>query len=229
MANDRIERVDEINDSEAPKDISERIETPDRVAPNKDHFDSLIGQEKQPNTTAVPVEPLNKNNQSVFDQVKELQQKVEGVSRASPDTIVAEATKVIKRIEEVKSQLKTPGLELKSSQQNLLQNKLNHIDESLKISLNRAGLEYTPEAPTPKENLARPIEKFIGLLTHGQYQLQHMAQNIEMMSRTKQEIKPADMLAIQIKMGFVQQEIELFTNLLNKALESTKTIMNVQI
>ena len=43
------------------------------------------------------------------------------------------------------------------------------------------------------------------------------------------QITPANMLAIQMKMGYVQQQIELFTSLLNKALESTKTIMNVQV
>jgi hypothetical protein len=37
------------------------------------------------------------------------------------------------------------------------------------------------------------------------------------------------MLAMQVKVGFVQQEMEFFTGMLNKALESTKTLMNVQV
>jgi len=43
------------------------------------------------------------------------------------------------------------------------------------------------------------------------------------------QLSPATMLLIQIKVGYIQQEIELFTSMLNKALESTKTIMNVQV
>jgi len=37
------------------------------------------------------------------------------------------------------------------------------------------------------------------------------------------------LLAVQVKLSFVQQELEFFTNVLNKALESTKTIMNIQV
>jgi hypothetical protein len=49
------------------------------------------------------------------------------------------------------------------------------------------------------------------------------------MSDNGKQFTAADMLAMQIKVGYVQQEIEFFTSLLNKALESTKTIMNVQV
>jgi hypothetical protein len=37
------------------------------------------------------------------------------------------------------------------------------------------------------------------------------------------------MLRIQLKVGYITQEVEFFTAVLNKALESTKTIMNVQV
>jgi hypothetical protein len=97
----------------------------------------------------------------------------------------------------------------------------------LRIALTKAGVEYTPaEKVSPTEN---PIVKFVGYLTHAQYQLQHLGDTIEQLQLTQKELTPANMLAIQIKVGYVQQEIEFFTSLLNKALESTKTIMNVQV
>jgi hypothetical protein len=95
--------------------------------------------------------------------------------------------------------------------------------------MNRAGLEYTPQPAGNQSGLIAPIDRFIGFLTHGQYQLQKLASDVQMMHLNKEEISPASMLAIQIKVGYVQQEIEFFANMLNKALESTKTIMNVQI
>jgi hypothetical protein len=49
------------------------------------------------------------------------------------------------------------------------------------------------------------------------------------MALQKDQISPASMLAIQIKVGFISQELDFFTGILNKALESTKTIMNVQV
>jgi hypothetical protein len=49
------------------------------------------------------------------------------------------------------------------------------------------------------------------------------------MHLNNKEITPANMLRIQMKVSYMQQEIEFFTAVLNKALESTKTIMNVQV
>jgi hypothetical protein len=69
----------------------------------------------------------------------------------------------------------------------------------------------------------------LGLLTHGQTQLDTLTKDIGIMRQQQGEINPADMLLIQIKVTHIQQEIELFTSILNKALESTKTVMNVQV
>jgi len=130
-------------------------------------------------------------------------------------------------MDELKNKLSTPNLEIKSSVQNLLQSKLTHIDESLKIALNKAGVEYV--APVAQKNLSTPIERFLGFLTSAQAGLEGLGNDVERMSLVKGQISPADMLAVQVKVGYIQNEIEFFTALLNKALESTKTIMNIQV
>jgi hypothetical protein len=43
------------------------------------------------------------------------------------------------------------------------------------------------------------------------------------------EISPANMLRIQMKVGYIQQEVEFFTAVLNQALQATKTVFNVQV
>lgn len=208
------------------KAIEGEIDPVVRVPPDREQFDDLMKQ------TQSFVNSDKTEGVSLMDQVRDINNKVDAVSQATPGTIVAQASEVIKQIESVKATLATPGLEIKGSVQTLMNNKLSHIDESLKVALNRAGIEYQPQAVgavNPTSNLAGPIEKFIGLLTHGQYQLQRLSNDVSIMGGENSSFTPANMLAIQIKVGYVQQEIELFTNILNKSLESIKTIMNVQI
>lgn len=223
MAEDKILKIEEISEKLDTKEAGEV----ERLAPNKERFDELIGNGQE--RRSIEIRSPEGEKSSLMDQVRDLNNKVESVSKASPDVLVAQTQEVIKRIEDVKTQLASPDLQLKDSVQNLLKNKLSHIDDSLKVVMNRAGLEYTPQAAGTQTGLVAPIERFIGFLTHGQYQLQKLASDVQMMHLNKEEISPASMLAIQIKVGYVQQEIEFFANMLNKALESTKTIMNVQI
>ncbi len=131
-------------------------------------------------------------------------------------------------MDEIKGTLKAPDAQVKDSLVPLLDSKLTHIDENLNAALARTGSEYTPAAApiAPSQN---PITRFLGFLTDGQYKLQTIAMDVERMHLNKEDINPATMLAIQIKVGYITQELEFFTGLLNKALESTKTIMNVQV
>ncbi|KAF3362300.1 Uncharacterized protein PHSC3_001129 [Chlamydiales bacterium STE3] len=234
MSEEKIDRIEEISESLKSEPAELGGET-NRAAPNKDQFDTLLNLEDQKAPTQKQVE-TSSDKTSLMDEVRSINQKVGSIGKATSTELAEQANGVIAQIEEVKSKLTTPDLEIKGSVQTLLRNKLSHIDENLKIALNRAGLEYAapPEGlstTTTKDpgNLANPIERFLGLLTHGQYQLQRLANDIEHMRNTPNDINPASMLAIQLKMGYVQQELELFANLLNKSLESIKTIMNVQV
>lgn len=220
---DKIMGIEKVDGSKKSKEIAEAID-PVREAPDKEKFDGYMHKENPATVTVDKSEGV-----SLMDHVREINKKVVGVSQASPDTVLAQANEVIKQIETVKERLATPNLEIKPSVQTVLNNRISHIDESLKVALNRAGVEYTPQTVNPATSLSSPIEKFIGLLTHGQYQLQRLSNDVAMMGDNNKTFSPANMLAIQIKVGYVQQEVELFTNVLNKSLESIKTIMNVQI
>lgn len=224
---DKIEKIEQI--SESLKSEKPDLENePKRAAPDKEQFDALLNLEQQ-QKPPVSVKTEHVDRASLLDEVRNINHKLDTVSRASPADIATQARGVIAQIEDVKAKLTTPDLEIKGSVQTLIRNKLSHIDENLKIALNRAGLEYTPQAPTPATNLASPIDRFLGLLTHGQYQLQRLANDVDIMGKDSSRFTPASMLAIQLKVGYVQQELELFANLLNKSLESIKTIMNVQV
>lgn len=231
MAFEKIEEVKKI-DKKAKAQANAAIDdaATERMPPNKDKFDSLVNKTEKIEKTEALVQDnrrIDTGKTSLMDEVRNLDRKVNDVHNITPDKLVVQAQDVVAKIDEIKGKLNSPNLELKGSVQNLLRNKLSHIDENLKIALQKAGVEYHPpqKVDTPKN----PVERFLGFLTDGQHQLNTLANDVNLMHLNRKEISPASMLAVQIKVGFIQQELEFFAALLNKALESTKTIMNVQV
>lgn len=228
MPEDKVEKISSVSssDKKAVDEISH--DSPDAlIEVKKEHFDTLMTQErKQP--FIAPASSVDASRKpSLMEEISNFNNKVDTASRSDPKNIAVQATELVAQMDELKNKLSTPNLEIKSSVQNLLQSKLTHIDESLKIALNKAGVEYV--APVAQKNLSTPIERFLGFLTNAQAGLEGLGNDVERMSLVKGQISPADMLAVQVKVGYIQNEIEFFTALLNKALESTKTIMNIQV
>lgn len=225
---DKIESIKKIGKVETEKEVGEIKEAIHRVEPNKDHFEALMKQQTiTKETTVQAVQEPAIQKRSLMDEVRELSRKVDSFSKVTPAQLASQAQAVIAQIDDIRTKLSTPKLEIKTATQTLLENKLSHIDESLKIALSKAGVEYVhPEKTTTPTN---PIDRFLGFLTDGQSKLQQLATDVEAMHLNRKEISPAHMLAIQIKVGYIQQELEFFTSVLNKALESTKAIMNVQV
>jgi len=228
MPEDKVEKISSVSSSDrkAVDEISH--DSPDAlIEVKKEHFDTLMTQErKQP--FIAPASSVDASRKpSLMEEISNFNNKVDTASRSDPKNIAVQATELVAQMDELKNKLSTPNLEIKGSVQNLLQSKLTHIDESLKIALNKAGVEYV--APVAQKNLSTPIERFLGFLTSAQAGLEGLGNDVERMSLVKGQISPADMLAVQVKVGYIQNEIEFFTALLNKALESTKTIMNIQV
>lgn len=235
MTEEKIEAVKKISKAMRQDPVAHLEITTERVAPNKEHFDTFMHVERHQDAVKTSkieaiAAPDTGNRTSLMEEVKKLNSKVNQVSELNPESLKNQAKDLVAQLEGVKAQLATnPGAELKPYDQKRLKNSLTHIDDSLRIALSKAGTEYPPTAMPEQKGLANPIERFLGLVTHGQYQLDHLSQTINQLNITGAQLTPAHMLALQIKLGQVQQEIELFTNILNKSLESTKTIMNVQV
>jgi hypothetical protein len=227
MTNEAIEAVKGIGKGVATTTpgISQDME------PNKDRFDSMMAKESSersivPLTPPPAVEAVSKP--SPMDELRKLNAKVDAISKASPAEISGQAQQLIAEIDLINKKFAPHAQSpITPSYNALLKNRLSHIDDTLKIALSKAGLEYT--APVQPTGTGNPIEKFLGYLTHGQYQLEHLGSAIAQVQGKGMEVTPADMLAIQVKVNQIQQELEFFTNVLNKALESTKTLMNVQV
>lgn len=228
---DKIEAVKKVSKVLQKQSVPE-METVHN-APNQERFQNLMAEKSAPQpATVAPVEDVK--SVSLMDEVKKLNTAASPVTDLDPVKLQKQTQDAVAKLDHLRTQLADAQGEIKPSYQALLKNRLTHIDESIKIALTKAGTE-TPAAATPPlpanpaKGAAGPMEKFIGLLTQGQYQLEHLSQTIDTLNLTGGQLTPANMLSLQIKVGIIQQEIELFTSLLNKALESTKTIMNVQV
>lgn len=228
MSEEKINGVESVVDK--PKDLDSLVEKPEldrptpKSTPDKEQFDSLVMEQKK----APPVQEPTRG--SLMDTVRDLNTNAASRNQiATPATLVSQTQEAITQIDKIKKTLEGPDVGIKLSAQKLLHNKLTHIDEGLRIALSRAGVEYSPtEAPVASQRV-NPIERFLGFLTDGQHQLQNLGQELAVMGQNGKEISPVNMLAIQVKVGYIQQELELFSNLLNKGLESIKTIMNIQV
>lgn len=199
-------------------------------APNKEYFDRLMGQENtkvQAQEQNVNTQRFEKKRPSLLDEVAEINQKLERVANYSADDLISEAKDAVSKISDLKNQLAQPELQIRGSVQHLLKTKLSDINDNLKLAFAKVGLDYVD--PDQKRAGPNPVKRFLDLLTHGQSQLESLSGHIQGLSARKEEIGPADLLALQLKVSHIQHELEFFTALLNKSLESTKTLMNVQV
>lgn len=206
-------------------------------AKTQDKFNTAL---EDPNAKAQKATDAIESKPNPLDVAKNIYtQQPEGTNTI--DNIEYGVNKVNERIEAVKKTLESPEITIKHSYQSLLENKLVHIDESLKVALEKVGIEFGPgeaSAAAPAAvagEMGGPqdaVHKFLSFLSTSQNRLQTVAGDVKSFrdkAAATGQTSPADLLSVQLKISYVQQELELFANLLNKALESTKTVMNVQV
>ncbi len=229
MAEEAVEAISKVRKVSRSVESFQKIL--ERHAPDRGAFETLM-QRKEPGT----VEPIAKETKPIeaagkptlMDEVARLNSKVEGLSKASAEDLVAQADVARKQIAQIQEQLNQPGVQVRDSVQSILKTKLTNIQENLQVALNKAGVEGIPAAPAVPG--ANPIARFLDLLSNGQYNLERLGTTVqEVANRGEHGINAADMLVLQLKVHNIQSELEFFTSLLNKSLESTKTLMNVQV
>lgn len=220
---DKIQAIESTLDKSSPVKQAER----QALEPGKvDQFDAAMRKGVQ---VAQPAGIEELNQPSLMDVAKQQYTGANGKvdSSAALSSIQQSSDKISTRIDEIKEVLSGQDVSIKHSYEGLLEDKLTHIDDSLQIALEKAGLEYVPSPAT--EGIPSAIEKFLGFLTKSQSTLENISTEVARLQTGGKMVHPADLLAVQLKMNYVQQEMELFTNLLNKGLESTKTLLNVQV
>lgn len=129
---------------------------------------------------------------------------------------------------DVSNQLNTPKLKLKQSTKYLLKNKLSSAKGHILSASNKVGAPIVGDEEEKKGG-GGPLERFVGLVTSGQNQLEATKQRLSEIANSGHEMNPADMLLVQIKLNKAQQELEYSSLLLGKAVDDLKMMMNIQL
>ncbi|MDN3505976.1 MAG: hypothetical protein P0S96_01960 [Simkaniaceae bacterium] len=143
------------------------------------------------------------------------------------NTIQEQAKAAHSTLGDISNQLKTPKLKLKQSTKYLLKNKLNSAKAHINAASEKLGAPVAREEETPKD--AGPLQKFLGLVTNGQNQLEETQQKLGKLSSQGDELRPGEMLLVQLKLNKAQQELEYSSLLLGKAVDDLKMMMNIQL
>jgi len=142
------------------------------------------------------------------------------------DSLMTQARGAQDGLGQVERQLNTPNLKLKRSQTHLIKNKMQDANGHIRSAASKLGVENDPmKMPSG----ANPIGRFLAYIGDGQDQLVVVQQKLKELSAKQGEIRPGDMMLMQVKMSLAQQEIEYSSTLLGKVIESITTVLNTQL
>lgn len=142
------------------------------------------------------------------------------------DSLTVQSKNMQDSLGNLKNQLNTPNLALKRSQERLLRNKLGDANDYIRGAATKLGVP-TPAMKTPAH--AGTTEKLMAYINDGQDKMVSIQQKLDEMMSSGQELKPADMMLVQIKMGQAQQELEYSSTMLGKMVDAIKQLFNIQL
>lgn len=228
---EEYKRVEPIGEAEGPSKLAP-TDTSETDAPAKAKFDAAL---EKADTSRVERRVDIASAEATVNETKKQSLLDLATKATSEGTKVTPTTKTLSdQAANLKNQLQRPrailldagNIPIDSKSAATLSNHLEHIDRSLRDATKLAtGVEV---GTVPQQNKS-PAVRFLSYLTESDKQLSNFVSEMQAMELSKDKLTPAKLLACQVKLGFIQQELEFFTTVLNKALESTKTIMNVQI
>jgi hypothetical protein len=235
---DKIERVEQIT-SQIPE-VTDIASTDAATATTKTKFEEAVARAdtkwdvaaKNPSTLVAAAEETV-SKPGILSESSLVEHKVSKIGPANPDQIIAQAqelkTKLSVPINTItEAQNRPTPVSINPANEAILTDKLIHVESHLKTALSKVGVEV--QAKDLPVGGQKPLVKFLNYLTNSDAQLSTLMGEINGMSTTSKEgLRPDVLLALQIKLGFIQSEVEFFTNVLNKAVEGIKTTMNVQV
>ena len=229
---DIIEKIGKVDASEGSGGTS-GLAAQEDLGPNKAHFDDLMQRVPAEDLSVVQVQDPSKIAANAAQAAPTPMQALmdpQKAAKITPPELIAQTQEAITKIKDAKTTLSAPDIAIKKSAQRDLHSRLTHINENIQIALSKTGVEVKDPASVaavaPRGNI---VEKFLGMLTHGQHQMHALTDEIDKLNKTGGQLSPGQMFAMQIKVGNVTAELEFFTATLAKSIESVKTLMNVQV
>lgn len=149
---------------------------------------------------------------------------------ATTEALAMNATGLRKSFQGPRAQLmsyQSKSIEIPSEFSRQMDTRIEHMDKSL-IDAKQLASGIRVESAIDVSS-SSPTRKFLGFLTDADKRLETIVSDINTYTSGGKKLSPEKLLSIQIKLNYVQQEMEFFTNILNRSIESIKTLMNVQI
>jgi hypothetical protein len=226
-----LEKIDKItNLSQSLKKINQ-VSPQEIFLPDRDFRVVLQEQNLQAQATSKGGIEQEGMRPSLLEEARKANNSTITSKNLTTKELAAQLETTVKQMDTVKLQLGQANIDIKNAVQRNMQKKLKNVDSSIKTALNKVGTN--PQAieagHEPENSIMTPIERFLGMLTQSQNDLNLLSNDVMNLASADRTSSPAMMLTLQMKVSRIQYEVELFSNLLNKALESTKTIMNVQV
>lgn len=205
---------------------------------SKSKFDAAIAKAELnwDKAQTAKIEPIAKEavtRPSLIEEISFSEKKIQRLEPASIEQITAQAEDLRGALKQPIAQLdgalkENPNTKISPVYEAQLSQRLVHIDSSLRSAIGKVGGVEVVSSQVSGPN-TNPLVKFVNYLTTSDHKLQSLIGEVRSLDLSKQRLTPEKLLAVQIKLNFVQQELEFFTNILNKSLEAIKTTMNVQI
>ena len=142
-------------------------------------------------------------------------------------TLQQQATSAHGTLGDIANQLNTPKLKLKQSTKYPLKNKLSSAKGQIQSASTKLGAPLVDE-PDQKAG-GGPLQKYLSMITGGQRQLDAAQAHLQQISDGGDQMNPADMLLVQIKLNKAQQQLEYSSMLLSKAVDDMKMLINIQL
>ena len=238
-AHEEPKRIEPISESEPRKIDTRYSEGAESEGPLKVKFDEAVARadptkvELRSTPVAAEVAVTEAKKPSLMEMATKIATEPTKVPTTTK-TLSAQASDLRRQIERPRAVLiaevdKNPEVvqNLNPADVDAMAGHLEHIDRGLRdVSSLTTGVETGAVTPPAGKS---PAVRFLSYLTESDRKLGAITDEIKGLQVGQQKLTPAVLFAVQIKLGFIQTELEFFTATLNKALESTKTLMNVQI
>lgn len=142
------------------------------------------------------------------------------------NSLMAQAKGAQDSLGNVDKQLKDQNLKLKRSQSHLVRQKLDDANGYIRAAGSKLGAPMTEQKLPPGVS---GIGRFIAMVNDGQDQLYQVQKQLSDLAGKGQSLNPGEMMAVQVKMGLAQQEIEYTSTLLSKVIQSVTQVINTQL
>jgi hypothetical protein len=143
------------------------------------------------------------------------------------DSLMSQTKSIQGMFGDINNSLQTKNLKLKQSERASLRSKMTSANSYLRAANVKLGAEV-PETPPPSAT-GGIMGKFLGYLSDGQANVAAAQKQMINLKGQGASLKPADFLAIQIKLAHAQQEIEYASMMLAGVVSGIKTLFNIQL